>query len=176
MLSVGKSYSRSISEKMSLHRERIFVEYDVFGVDCPENRLVKSQQPSTCSGTPQICKTARICGWCYPLWSKFRCPKMWSRTFNIAADPDYMADYQRLLELCRVFLKGKSFTTSFGGRAALALLFPMERIFESYVAVVLRRHLDAQQYRLHVQAKDTIPLRTAMETVCSAAGSGALKI
>ena len=29
----------------------------------------------------------------------------------------------------------------------------MERIFESYVAAVLRRHLDSKQYRVHVQAK-----------------------
>ena len=64
-----------------------------------------------------------------------------------------MEDYQRLLELCRVFLQGKSFTAFSGGQAALALLFPMERIFESYVAAVLRRHLDSKQYRVHVQAK-----------------------
>lgn len=64
-----------------------------------------------------------------------------------------MADYQRLLELCRVFLQGKSFTAFSGGQAALALLFPMERVFESYVAAVLRRYLDPKQYRLYVQAK-----------------------
>ena len=64
-----------------------------------------------------------------------------------------MADYRRLLELCRVFLQGKSFTAFSGGEAALALLFPMERVFESYVAEVLRRNLDSRQYRVHVQAK-----------------------
>ena len=52
-----------------------------------------------------------------------------------------------------MFLQGKSFTAFSGGQAALALLFPMERIFESYVAAVLRRHLDSKQYRVHVQAK-----------------------
>ena len=64
-----------------------------------------------------------------------------------------MADYRRLLELCRVFLQGKSFTAFSGGQVVLALLFPMERVFESYVAVVLRRHLDSKLYRVHVQAK-----------------------
>ena len=29
----------------------------------------------------------------------------------------------------------------------------MERVFESYVAAALRRHLDSGQYRVHVQAK-----------------------
>ena len=64
-----------------------------------------------------------------------------------------MADYRRLLELCRVFLQGKSFTAFSGGQSALALLFPMERVFESYVAAVLRRHLDSKQYQVHVQVK-----------------------
>ena len=63
-----------------------------------------------------------------------------------------MADYQRLLELCRVFLQGKSFTAFSGGQATLALLFPMERVFESYVAAVLRQNLDSSQYRVHAQA------------------------
>ena len=33
------------------------------------------------------------------------------------------------------------------------LLFPMERIFESYVTAVLQQHLDFKQYRVYVQVK-----------------------
>ena len=46
-----------------------------------------SPQRSTCSDTPRICKTVRICGLCYPSWSKFRCPKMWSRIFSAVGNP-----------------------------------------------------------------------------------------
>ena len=38
----GKIVFSEHIRKNLLHRERIFVEYDVFSVDCPENRLVKS--------------------------------------------------------------------------------------------------------------------------------------
>ena len=111
-----------------------------------------SRQPlSICSVIPWICKTIRICGSCYPSWSKFRCPKC-GTGFSTLWAISLQADYQRLLELCRVFLKRKSFTFS-GRETTLMLLFPMERIFESYVMAVLQQHLDFKQYRVYVQVK-----------------------
>ena len=128
------------------------MEYDVFGVDCPENRLVKStalylQRHTTDLQNRKDLRTV------LSVMEQVPVSKNVEQDFLRCGQSRSMADYQRLLELCRVFLQGKSFTAFSGGQAALALLFPMERIFESYVAAVLRRHLDAKQYRLHVQAK-----------------------
>ena len=39
-----------------------------------------------------------------------------------------------LMRWSRVFLMNKSFTTFSGGHNARALLFPMEKVFESYTA------------------------------------------
>jgi 5-methylcytosine-specific restriction enzyme subunit McrC len=47
--------------------------------------------------------------------------------------------YVALLEWCRVFLRGESFTMFHGSNVATALLFPMERVFEDYVGNTLRR-------------------------------------
>ena len=145
-------FSENIRKNL-LHRERIFVEYDVFGVDCPENRLVKSTALYLQRHTTDL-QNRKDLRMVLSVMEQVPVSQNVEQDFQHCSRSRFMADYQRLLELCRVFLKGKSFTTFFGGQAALALLFPMERIFESYVAVVLRRHLDAQQYRLHVQAKD----------------------
>lgn len=41
---------------------------------------------------------------------------------------------------------GESFTSFAGSQAAFALLFPMETLYESYVASKLKRHLDNQIY------------------------------
>ena len=38
-------------------------------------------------------------------------------------------------------MRGNSFTAFAGSEAAIALLFPMEKVFESYVAAKLRRHV-----------------------------------
>ncbi|WP_286167259.1 McrC family protein [Clostridium sp. J1101437_171009_A5] len=148
----GKIVFSEHIRKNLLHRERIFVEYDVFSVDCPENRLVKStavylQRHAT---DLQNRKDLRIV---LSVMDQVPVSKHVEQDFLRCGQSRSMADYRRLLELCRVFLQGKSFTAFSGGEAALALLFPMERVFESYVAAVLRRHLDFRQYRVHVQAK-----------------------
>ena len=148
----GKIVFSEHIRKNLLHRERIFVEYDVFSVDCPENRLVKStavylQRHAT---DLQNRKDLRIV---LSVMDQVPVSKHVEQDFLRCGQSRSMADYRRLLELCRVFLQGKSFTAFSGGEAALALLFPMERVFESYVAEVLRRNLDSRQYRVHVQAK-----------------------
>ena len=148
----GKIVFSEHIRKNLLHRERIFVEYDVFSVDCPENRLVKStavylQRHAT---DLQNRKDLRIV---LSVMDQVPVSKHVEQDFLRCGQSRSMSDYRRLLELCRVFLQGKSFTAFSCGEAALALLFPMERVFESYVAAVLRRHLDSRQYRVHVQAK-----------------------
>ena len=46
---------------------------------------------------------------------------------------------------------GKSFTSFAGSEVALALLFPMESLFESYIATLLRRNLDATAFSVSTQ-------------------------
>ena len=135
-----------------LHRERIFVEYDVFGVDCAENRLVKSTALYLQRHTTDLQnrKDLRIV---LSVMDQVPASKNVEQDFQRCGQSRSMTDYRRLLELCRVFLQGKSFTAFSGGQSALALLFPMERVFESYAAAVLRKHLDSRQYCLHIQAK-----------------------
>ena len=124
----------------------------MFSVDCPENRLVKATAVYLQRHTTDLQnrKDLRIL---LSVMEQVPVSKNLEQDFQRCGQSRSMADYQRLLELCRVFLQGKSFTAFSGGETALALLFPMERVFESYVAAVLRRHLDSEQYRVHVQAK-----------------------
>lgn len=148
----GKIVFSEHIRKNLLHRERIFVEYDVFSVDCPENRLVKStaiylQRHATDLQNRKGLRSV------LSAMEQVPASKNVEQDFLCCGQSRSVADYRRLLELCRVFLQGKSFTAFSGGKAALALLFPMERVFESYVAAALRRHLDSRQYRVHVQAK-----------------------
>ena len=56
-----------------------------------------------------------------------------------------------LLTWCRVFLKGKSFTSFSGSEVAYALLFPMEKVFESYIAAQLKKQLNDSEYSVSTQ-------------------------
>ena len=52
---------------------------------------------------------------------------------------------------CRVFLQGKSFTAYSGSQVAVALLFPMETLFECYIASKLSKALSGTEYHVSVQ-------------------------
>ena len=62
-----------------------------------------------------------------------------------------MKAYEKVLQWCEIFLKGNSFTNSQGKHLATALLFPMEKLFESYVAEKLSKALDFDMFNVRKQ-------------------------
>lgn len=64
-----------------------------------------------------------------------------------------MKDYSTALLWSRVFLMGKSFTSFSGSEVAMALLFPMETLFESYIAALLKKKLGYADFAVSVQDK-----------------------
>lgn len=84
---------------------------------------------------------------------------------DIEESTDYMADfskytsnrnmqeYEDIMKWCRIFLTNKSFTAFKGSDVAFALLFPMEKLFESYVADKLRKYIDSKEFKMSAQDK-----------------------
>ena len=62
-----------------------------------------------------------------------------------------MKDYTTALLWSKVFLMGKSFTSFAGSEVAVALLFPMETLFESYIAALLKKELTPKGYTVSAQ-------------------------
>lgn len=134
------------------HKERSYVEYDAFTANRPENRLLKA--------TLQYLYR-------HSLSSKNRNDiKVLLNSFvEVDASIDYkgdfekyvpdrnMKDYTTALLWSRVFLMGKSFTSFAGSEVALALLFPMETLFESYIAALLKKKLSSTQFSVSAQDK-----------------------
>lgn len=48
-------------------------------------------------------------------------------------------------------MMGKSFASFTGSEVAVALLFPMETLFESYIAELLKKELDNREYTISIQ-------------------------
>ena len=61
-----------------------------------------------------------------------------------------MTHYQHPLEWCRLILNEKSTVPSSGRIQTISILFPMEKIFEDYVAAMLRKHL-GKEYSVSTQ-------------------------
>ncbi len=60
-------------------------------------------------------------------------------------------DYDVLMKWSKVFLKDKSFTSFSGTENARALLFPMEKVFEAYVARNMKKIFNRKNWVVSAQ-------------------------
>ena len=120
-----------------VRKDRFYMAYDEFHINRPENRLIKTAllklNKISSNGKNQLLAKR--------LLAEF---EMVNQSTNIDKDfslvkKDRNAQaYQSLMTWSQVFLKNKSFSTFKGTENVNALLFPMEKIFEAYVAKQLK--------------------------------------
>lgn len=116
------------------------VSYEAFLADIPENRLIKSSLEV-------------LNGWTGRIDNKRLCRELLHAMDPIAASSNVDADlrswrsdralarYQPLLPWIRLILRSEAPAFASSDVAGVSLLFPMERLFEEYVAAVLERHV-----------------------------------
>ncbi len=115
------------------HRERFYMQYDEYQVNRAENRLVKTTLLKLQKHTNSTENAKEI----RQLLMSF---ELVDTSTNI--DKDFASvsfgrdtkDYEKLIQWSEVFLRNKSFTTFSGKQSGNALLFPMEQVFEAFVA------------------------------------------
>lgn len=134
------------------HKERSFVEYDAFNANRPENKLLKAtllylNRHSTSSRNRTDIKTL------LNAFAEVDAATDYKSDFARYVPDRNMQDYTTALLWSRVFLMGKSFTSFAGSEVALALLFPMETLFESYIAALLKKQLAGSPYSVSAQDK-----------------------
>ncbi len=134
----------------AINKQRFFVEYDEFNANCAENRILKSTLL-----------------YLYRRTSSNKNKNDIRTLLNSFLEVDESTDYNKDFAMCvgdrnakgytsalmwsRVFLQGKSFTAFAGSNVAVALLFPMEKLFESYVAHLMRKSDAAKGYEFSFQ-------------------------
>ena len=121
-------------------RERFFVRYDDFSINRPENRLIKSTLGFLLKATGDV-GNRRTVARLLSFFDGVNYSKSVGGDFSKCFVDRSMTHYDKALSWCRVFLRGNSFTAFAGSEIALALLFPMEKVFESFVAAKFRRHI-----------------------------------
>ena len=134
----------------SAHKERSYVEYDEFNTDRPENRLIKT----TLLYLYRVSHNSKNRVDIRNLLNSFS--EVGESTdpigdFDKFVPDRNMKDYITALRWCKVFLLGKSFTAFAGSEVAFALLFPMEMLFESYIAQKLKKHLNPKDFSVTAQ-------------------------
>ena len=135
-----------------IHKERNFVENDEFNSNRPENRIIKAtllflfNKCSSVKNKNDITTLLNAFGGVSPSADYAGDLAKFTQNWNVG-------DYTQALMWCKVFLAGKSFTSFSGSEIANALLFPMENLFESYVAALLKKALNGTEYEVSVQDK-----------------------
>lgn len=127
--------------KMNMaHKERFFVAYDEFHPNRSENKLIKS----TLLKLQKLTNSTRNSKGIRQLLTAFEMvePSLnYTKDFSKVIIDRNTKDYDMLMKWSKVFLLNKSFTTFSGKTRSRALLFPMEKVYESYVAQQLKKVL-----------------------------------
>lgn len=148
----GKLLVNEHIKRNMVHQERFYVRYDEYQVNRPENRLIKSTllKLQNITSSAENSKTIR------QLLTSF---EMLPPSINFDKDFSQIVidrntkDYAMLMQWSKVFLKNKSFTTFSGTENARALLFPMEKVFEAYVAQNMKKVFSKYHWNVSTQDK-----------------------
>lgn len=134
------------------HKERFYVQFDEYQIDRPENRLIKATllklQNITTSAENQ--KEIRQL---LTFFDSVTPSVNYQKDFSKVIIDRTIKDYEIIMRWSRVFLLNKSFTTFSGKTLARALLFPMEKVYESYVVQQLRKTLADLNWSISSQDK-----------------------
>ena len=116
-----------------VHKEKFYVGFDEYQINRPENRIIKSTllklQTLTSSEKTKM-KIHKI----LPSFEEVDVSYNYDKDFSQVIIDRNMKGYKDLIRWSKVFLLDKSFTSFSGKTDARALLFPMEKLFESFVA------------------------------------------
>lgn len=139
--------------KMNLaHKEKFYMAYDEFLVDRAENRLVKATllKLQKLTNSSQNSKEIRQLLIAFEL---VETSTNYEKDFSKISIDRNTKDYTNLMRWSKVFLFNKSFTSFSGKVSSRAILFPMEKIFESYVAQQVRKKFLPNNWEVSIQDK-----------------------
>ena len=132
------------------HKERVYIAHDEFTVNRPENRLFKSTLSYLYKKTNSP-KNKKDIKTLLELFADVEHSLNHDADFSKIVPDRNTANYSTALSWAKVFLKGKSFTSFSGSNVSIALLFPMEQLFENYVATLIRKQLAPKGYTVVTQ-------------------------
>ena len=124
------------------NQARFYVRYDEFSADRPANRLIRSaiyklmpvvRQPEN----QQLLYQLRLCFDEIPLYTQ---KQQWQNDWDKHRIDRSMPHYDPVLPWIRLFLFGHGLATYKGKYENQSLLFPMEEVFEDFVAFHFRKN------------------------------------
>ncbi len=137
------------------HKERFFMRYDEYHVNRAENRLVKAVLDKLRKETASS-ENAKEIRQLMTYFELVEASTNYEEDFARVSLGRDTKDYEILILWAKVFLMNKSFTTFSGKKAGKAILFPMEQVFEAFVARWVKKIFEEQSHGyVSVSAQDS---------------------
>ncbi|MBR1807355.1 MAG: McrC family protein [Selenomonadaceae bacterium] len=121
------------------HREKFFVAFDEYGLNRPENRLIKSTLGKLLRMTRDR-ENFRLTTRLLADFDSVDASTNFAKDFAAVSIDRQNRGYEVVMQWTKIFLSGKSFTSFAGANKVQALLFPMEKLFESFVTHHVRKN------------------------------------
>ena len=123
-----------------VNQSYFFNEYDEFMTNSAENQLIKTTleyllKNSRDNNNLRIIREQLVY---FEFVDLTNSPEQTFQKVSIGRNNTY---YEQTLNWCRIFLSRKSFTSFKGSSLAFAVLFPMEEIFEAYIAYMMKKSI-----------------------------------
>lgn len=134
------------------HKERCYSEYDSFNQNRPENRIIKATLRYLFNKTNSM-KNKKDIKILLEYFAEVQERRDYKTDFMKIKLDRNTKDYEAALAWSKVFLQGKTFTAFSGEQRAFSLLFPMEQLFESYIAAEIKKIPELKKHTIKIQDK-----------------------
>lgn len=134
----GKLLTSYHIKKNLVHKERFYVAFDEFHLNRPENRLIKAallRLLRVTMNSKNIKDIKQLLG----SFEMVEPSVNYTKDFSRVKIDRTTKEYTMLIQWTKVFLMNKSFTTFSGDNLSKSLLFPMEKVFESYITFYIKK-------------------------------------
>lgn len=123
-----------------VNKHKFYVEYDEYLINRPANRLIKTALHKLVNYT-RLANNQKLLRELQFAFADVPNCKSVKQDINALKLDRGMSDYHQPIEWAKLILDGFSPLSMKGENNALSLLFPMEAVFESFVASVLKKQL-----------------------------------
>jgi len=157
----GKVIYSLHATKNFAHKDKFYVQYDVFSINRAENRLIKS----TLKYLQGVTSSARSRNKIDALIANFDgvdYSMSYRQDFAACVIDRSMVGYGNAITWAEIFLLGKGVNVTTGRNVSYAVVFTMSELFDCFTASSLGRMLDNQRFHAELQKKRYPMLNRAM--------------
>jgi 5-methylcytosine-specific restriction enzyme subunit McrC len=143
----GKLLLKDHIKLNSFNKTNFYCQFDEFNTNIPPNKLIKSTLLKLNKITTSNKNKKKILKSIQHFESVNNCTDIDSDIAYCRTREKALVNYGNLINWSEIFLKNKSFTNFSGNSINQAILFPMEKLFESYIAHLLKKYCDGYSIR-----------------------------